>query len=135
MWSRKQLKRSLRSGRQRIASDAWTELLATFTGQLRSNPELVAARNDLAVHLMERDPKRAIAEFQEAIKIDPHHPILWGNLAVEYAVQDQFAEAERIARVAASLDRTSLRPQILLGIALVEQHKYTPEALACLERA
>lgn len=30
---------------------------------------------------------------------------------------------------------TFLRPQILLGIARVEQHKYTPDALAYLERA
>jgi tetratricopeptide (TPR) repeat protein len=99
------------------------------------DPEFVAARNNLAVRLMETDPKRAIAEFEEAIKIDPHQPNLWGNLAVGYAMQDQFAEAERTARVAARLDRTSLRPQIVLGVALVEQHKYTPEALECLERA
>ena len=99
------------------------------------DPEFVAARNNLAIHLMKTDPKRAIVEFEEAIKVDPHHSILWGNLAVGYAVQDQFPEAERTARMAASLDRASLRPQVLLGIALVEQHKYTPEALACLERA
>jgi tetratricopeptide (TPR) repeat protein len=80
-------------------------------------------------------PESGIAQLEEAAKIDPHQPVLFGNLAAAYAVIRKFDASEGAARAAVNLDRTGARPLILLGFALMKQRKFTKEVLECLERS
>jgi tetratricopeptide (TPR) repeat protein len=100
------------------------------------DPEYVAARNNLAVEYFSMsNSERGIEQLQEAIKIDPHNSTLFANLSVGYLLLHRFAEGERAARFASDLDRGSARARILLGSALLEQKKFTEEALRCFEQA
>ena len=99
------------------------------------DPEYIAARNNLAVCLMPIEPASAIAQWEQAIKVNPHKGLLYNNLAVGYAVIHNLVAAERAARMAMELDRTSNGARALLGIVLYEEHKYTAEASTLLERA
>ncbi len=99
---------------------------------IQIDPEFVWARNDLAaLHLRKDDPYPAIEQLNEAIKLDPHFPLLFINLAIGYVEIESFDDAERAAREAASLDRTKTLPRYLLAISLYFQKKFTEEALQC----
>jgi tetratricopeptide (TPR) repeat protein len=59
---------------------------------------LTAARNNLAFHLIPTEPESAIRHFEEAARINPHHPLLFANLAVAYCLIQKFDAAELAAR-------------------------------------
>jgi tetratricopeptide (TPR) repeat protein len=99
------------------------------------DPEFIAARNNLGICLLETEPASAVGQFEEAIKVNPRKGLLYNNLAVAYAVIHNLEAADRAARMAVDLDRTSNRARALLGLVLYQQHKYTAEASALLERA
>jgi hypothetical protein len=71
--------------------------------------------------------------MEGSIKIDPHEPVLFHNLAIGYIINHQLDAAERAARSAVDLDRTNTRMRTVLGAILVLEHKYTAEASADLE--
>jgi len=100
---------------------------------VRIDPDYVAARNNLATCLMDTDPVSAAAELEKAIEIDPHHAMLFHNLALAYLVSNKLEAAERAARNALNLDGILTRSRVVLGIVLVQEQKYTAEALAYLE--
>ena len=100
------------------------------------DPEFVAARNNLAaIYLTEGDGEAAVAQLEEAVKIDPHNPILFTNLTLGYTMTHKLDAAERAARERLLLDRTSAKAHLFLGLVLVEKQRFTDEALRCLERA
>jgi len=102
---------------------------------LHLDPENVAARNNLSICLVPIDLASAIAHWEEAIRINPHIGLLFSNLAVGHALNHNLEAAEDAARRSIELDRTNSRARALLGLLLVEQHKYTTEALTLLERS
>lgn len=102
---------------------------------VRIDPEYIAARNNLGICLMSVDPAFAVAEWEEAIKVNPRKGVLFNNLAVGYSALDRLPAAERAARTAMVLDKTSDRARALLGLILFDQQKYTSETLALLERS
>ena len=102
---------------------------------VRFDPEYVAARNDLAVCLLRSDPASALAQLEKAIEIDPHEAVLFHNLAVGYIITNKLDVAERAARNAVDLDRTNNRTRFVLGYILVQEEKYTAEALADAQSA
>ncbi len=109
------------------------EAIDHLNAAIQLDPEYVGARNDLAVWLMRgNDLEPAISQLEEAIKVDPHYPLLFSNLTVGYIVTGKLADAERTARVTMDLDRAGRLPRLLLGLALVSEHKYTEEVLRCL---
>jgi Tfp pilus assembly protein PilF len=99
------------------------------------DPEYIAARNNLGVCLMAIEPVSAIAQWEEAIKVDPRKGLLYNNLAIGYVVIHNLEHAERAARMALELDRTTNRVRALLGLVLYQEHKYTAETYALLERS
>ena len=100
------------------------------------DPELVAARNNLAVvYLTTARGEPAITQLEAAIKIDPKNARLFTNLALGYAMIHNYDAEERADRMAAGLNREDALPRLVLGLALVAQQKFTDEALQCFEQA
>jgi len=121
--------------RARVKSQT-DEAISHFNRAISIDPEYVAARNNLAaMYLITANPEPAVAQLEEAIKIDPHNPMLFKNLTMGYALINKFDAAERAGRVAVDLGRGGAQAYLLLGFALVKRHKFTEEALQCLERA
>lgn len=112
------------------------EAVSHFKQAILIDPEFVAARNNLAIAFFDSSKaEKGIEQLEEAIKIDPRSPILFTNLTVGYVLTNQYGEAERAARGALDLDPKSAQLSMILGVVLVEEHKFTGEALLCLERA
>jgi tetratricopeptide (TPR) repeat protein len=108
------------------------EAIGHLENAVRIDPEFVWARNDLAaLHLRMNDPYPAIEQLNEAIKFDPHFPLLFINLAIGYIETGDLSDAERAAREAADLDRVKTLPRYLLATTLYYQKKFTEEALQC----
>jgi tetratricopeptide (TPR) repeat protein len=100
------------------------------------DPEFVAARNNLAaIYLTEGNGEAAVAQLEEAVKIDPRNPAIFTNLTLGYTMTHKLDAAERAARERLTLDGTSVRAHLFLGLVLVEKQRFTDEALQCLERA
>lgn len=99
------------------------------------DPENISARNNLAVCLVESELASAIAQWEEAIKVNPRKGLLFNNLAIGYVLAHNLEAAERAARAAVDLDRTTNRPRAVLGLVLYEEHKYNGETLSLLEHA
>jgi tetratricopeptide (TPR) repeat protein len=100
------------------------------------DPEFTAARNNLAIEYYNMsNPEPGIEQLEEAIKIDPYHPALFMNLAIGYKLIDQLDEAERAARASVGLDPTDARPSMVLGLVLVAEGRFSPEALRCFQQA
>ena len=115
-----------------FAQNRTKEAMGYLEDAIRIDPEFVRARNDLAaLHLLMEDPYPAIEQLNEAIKFDPHFPLLFMNLAIGYIESGKFDDSERAAREAASLDRTGTLPRYLLAVSLHYQKKFTDEALQC----
>lgn len=112
------------------------EAIRRYKATVSIDPEYVAARNNLAVLYLTNDMLQLGSEqLEEAIKTDSRNPMLFRNLSVCYELARQLAAAERAARKAIDLDRSDLQTRMLLGLVLMEQGKFTDEALQCLERA
>jgi hypothetical protein len=100
------------------------------------DPSLVVARNNLAMCFMQSDLPAAIDQLEQAVQVDPHHPVLYRNLTLAYAFSARFVDAERVGRIAVDLNRTGEQTaRFLLGWVLVSEHKYTDETLQLLDRA
>jgi tetratricopeptide (TPR) repeat protein len=100
------------------------------------DPEYVAARNNLAIlYLNGTDRTLGVEQLHEAIKTSPRNATLFRNLAIANTLVHQFADAEQAARMAVDLNRTSLEPRMLLGLILIQERKFTDEALRCFERS
>lgn len=111
------------------------EAIAHFHQAALIDPELAAARNNFAALSMATNPALAVDELQEAVTIDPHNPLMLTNLTLGYVMLRKLDAAERAARLAVGVDRTSEYARLLLGVVLVDQQKFTEEALECLKQA
>jgi len=133
----KKARKEMEKAERARAKNRTDEAIVHFKLAISIDPELVAARNNLAVlHLMATQPEPAIEQLEEAVKIDPKNPTLFRNLTVGYSMIHNFEAAERAARLRVSLDRTGDgHARLLLGFVLIKQRKFTEEALQCFERA
>ena len=103
---------------------------------IAADSSLVVARNNLAICFMQSDPPAAVDQLEQAIKVDPRHPVLYKNLALAYASSERLRDAERAGRTAVHLDRTGDQStRFVLGWVLVSEHKYTDETLTLLDGA
>jgi tetratricopeptide (TPR) repeat protein len=107
-----------------------------FKKALAVDPEFCAAINDLGTTYLQLErTDLAVEQFQQAIALDPHTAPPFSNLAIAYLMQNEFTDAERAARQAIDLDRAGTHGQLVLGISLVLERKFTAEAERSLRRA
>ena len=100
------------------------------------DPEYVEAHNNLgARYLHIGQAEKALAEFRAALKLDAHAPVPQVNVAAALFTMKNFPDAETAARAALELNPLMTRARYILGLSLMEQHKFTPEALDNLQRA
>jgi tetratricopeptide (TPR) repeat protein len=131
----KKARKELEKAERARAKHRTDEAIDHFKQAILIDPEFVAARNNLAaIYLVAENPEPAVAQLEEAVKIDPNNPTLLRNLTVGYAMMHKFDAAERAARLRVGLDRTSGHAIMLLGFVLIQQRKFTGEALQCFER-
>jgi Flp pilus assembly protein TadD len=66
-----------------VRNRVWRDDLALWSDTVAKSPESAYARNELGLLLEERgEASRAIAEFEQAIRIDPRMARAWNNLGV-----------------------------------------------------
>jgi tetratricopeptide (TPR) repeat protein len=99
------------------------------------DPQYLDALNCLGVaYLVQGDTAIAAAYFRKMIDTDPQSYAGYVNLTVALLAQCDYTGAERSAREATNVRRgEGLRDRYLLGVSLVMQEKYTPEAVRNLE--
>ena len=101
------------------------------------DPQLGEARVALGqTYALRYDYTRAIAEFREAVRLEPENAFGWDLLswALAYEQPPEALEAEKAAREAVRLLPTSSAAQYHLGRALLFQSRYT-EAAAAFHRS
>jgi tetratricopeptide (TPR) repeat protein len=81
-----------------------------------------------------KEPEKAIAHFQEAIKLYPSYFQAHNDLGVQYVRLNQFAEAEAAFLKAAELESRAPQPHLNLGHMRILQQQYQ-EAVTFLTRA
>jgi tetratricopeptide (TPR) repeat protein len=133
----KKAKKEMEKAERARAEARLDEVVDHLNKAILIDPEYVAARNNLAVvYFRLEKPDLAIRQLEEAVKVDPHNATVLANLSVGFLKTSNWAAAERAARRTLDLDRTSAsRARVLLGLALIQQHRYTDEALDCFSRA
>ena len=103
---------------------------------IEADPEYCAAWNNLGAAYLQLDrTELAIEQFIKAIEVDPHAAKPQLNLANAYIRQQLYADAVRAARRGIDLDRGDPSGPLILGMALVLEHKFTPEAERNLVKA
>ena len=100
------------------------------------DPEYMEAHNNLgARYLNSGKPDQALREFNRALELDPHAIAPQVNAATSLLMMKRNVDAEQAARKALDLDSTDLRAHYMLGLSLIAQGKFTPEAGQSLRRA
>jgi len=112
-----------------------TAILA-FQSAIAIDPEFCAARNDLATsYLLAGQFDLAIEQFHKALEVDPNISGLYSNLSLAYLKQHRYYEAEYAARQSLVTANGDPHGHYVLGMSLVAQSKFTPEAEDHLKRA
>jgi Flp pilus assembly protein TadD len=107
-----------------------------FRITISSAPNFAAAHNNLGVCYMWQDNQPlALDAFRSAITLDSALPEPHSNMAYLLLDSKLPAEAESEARIALKLNPKSWAASYLLGLSLIRQHGYTPEALAQMKKA
>jgi tetratricopeptide (TPR) repeat protein len=75
--------------------------------------------------IREGKPTEALAEFREAIRLDPRHTDAHGNLGVALAHLRKLPEAEAAFRLAIRLDAANTTMYVNLATCLLQQNKLT----------
>jgi len=110
--------------------------LASLEEAVAIDPEYVQALNNLGSrYIMLGRLDEAISCLQRASTLDPNAAFIPANLAHAFLIKHQPAAAEPWARRAVALDGNDARNPYLLGVSLVLQRKYTPEAVSNLRRS
>lgn len=96
-------------------------------------PDFVQAHNALAVRFLQLgDFQKALAECEIALSLDPRSALTHQNLSFALLVLNRNQEAEAEARQSLELDSQLVTPRYVLGRAVINQARATPEALEML---
>ena len=107
-----------------------------LTKAIELDPDFMEAHYNLGVQYLKTQRfELAHSQFQKATMLDPGAPAPLINLASTLISLDRPAEAEVSARKAVRLEGANGIARYLLGLALINQQKNTPEALDNLRRA
>jgi tetratricopeptide (TPR) repeat protein len=116
-------------------SQAYTSRqVAAATAAYRHRDRLPSLERDLAAGYyhayVEYDPSRVVAAYRSALATDPDNLVSLNNLAVQYADQRRYAEAESLASRAARLGRGVSFTQNLVNSQILQGHLADAEASA-----
>jgi Flp pilus assembly protein TadD len=107
-----------------------------FRVTIANAPNFAAAHNNLGVCYLRQDNRAlALDAFRSAITLDSALPEPHSNIAYLLLGSKIFAEAESEARIALRLNPKSAEANYILGLSLIRQHGYVPEALAQMKKA
>jgi Flp pilus assembly protein TadD len=107
-----------------------------FKVTISNAPNFAAAHNNLGVcYMSQNNQPLALDAFRSAITLDSALPEPHSNMAYLLLDSRLPAEAESEARIALKLNPKSGAARYLLGLSLIRQHGYTPEALAQMKKA
>ncbi len=97
---------------------------------LRIDPDFAAAHNDLAMDYMSLHRfENALTELERAEKLDPAAEVIEINRAACLLEMGRLKDAESAARRSVQINGTSPRSRFALGLVLVNERKFTPEAI------
>jgi tetratricopeptide (TPR) repeat protein len=129
-------RREMEKGVQAFVKHIHQEALLHLLRAVESDPEYVAARNNLAlVYMSMGNADAAVGQLEAAAQVDSCRALLFNNLAVAYWMMKRYNDAEGAARTAVRLAPSLDSARAMLGIALFQQRKYTAEALRYLSGA
>jgi tetratricopeptide (TPR) repeat protein len=93
------------------------------------DPQYLEAYNNLGCRLIRLErPQEAVKALTKATELDPKAPFPLANLSAALLMARDVTGAESAARRALSVDPSSARAHYLLGLSLLSERKYTPEA-------
>jgi tetratricopeptide (TPR) repeat protein len=77
-------------------------------------------------------PEEALDQYERALELEPNLAVLHSNKAAALVMLGRWEEAEQAGRRAVQLDPGSIDGNYMLGIAMMNQGKITPETAAHL---
>jgi Flp pilus assembly protein TadD len=77
-------------------------------------------------------PREALEQYERALELEPNLAILHSDKAAALVMLSRWEEAELAARRALQIDPASIDANYMLGIAMMQQAKITPETAAHL---
>jgi len=103
---------------------------------IAADPDFMEAHNSLGARYMAiQNFQLALEEFQKALMLDQRNPVVNSNIAAALLNLGRPSEAESAARRSVHLDGTRSPARYLLGAALLQQGKLTPEMEKSLRQA
>jgi tetratricopeptide (TPR) repeat protein len=109
------------------------QALSYLAEAVRLDPGYVEARLNLGVIYAKTDrPEEALDQYERALELEPNLALLYSNKAATLVMLSRWDEAEQAGRRAVQLDPKSIEGNYVLGIAMMEQGKITPETAAHL---
>jgi tetratricopeptide (TPR) repeat protein len=85
-----------------------------------------------AIYAKTGRPEEALEQYERALELEPNLALLYSNKAAALVMLSRWDEAEQAGRRAVQLDPGSIDGNYMLGIAMMEQGKITPETAAHL---
>lgn len=126
---------ALLAARSFLQAQTWADSRSLFAHAVVVNPASAIVYNNLyALAMDERDGVEAEAQARKMLAIKPNDMLSTTNLAGALAMQERFAEAEKLYRDATTRWPDQLDPHIGLGLTLLDQHRRR-EALEAFEAA
>ncbi len=100
------------------------EALREYLTAIELEPDSATARHNLACFLATHGVDMAVAEYQEALRLDPEYPDAHLNLGLTYADQGKAPEAMKALEAAASLAPKDPVPRHELAALLMDEGDY-----------
>lgn len=123
-------------GQKLSAKAKHSEAIEAFQKALELDPGYFEAANDLALEFESAgDVDKAIATLKELTHSTPDYVVGFTNLAAMLCNRREYRDAELAARRAVALHPYSFKANLVLGIALVGQNRWSEEAKRDLEYA
>jgi Flp pilus assembly protein TadD len=93
------------------------EAARTFLALTRAHAELGGPHANLGmIYRQAGKPDEAVAELEQAVKLNPQQPVFLNQLGIAYRQQGKFAKAREAYEKAIALDPTYAAPYLNLGI-------------------
>jgi cytochrome c-type biogenesis protein CcmH/NrfG len=128
--ARKEFERAAKAARKNQAD----QCIAHLRKAVELDPEYFEAHVNLGVRLIRSgNAAGALTAFEQALRLDETHSILYSNTSTALLMLKRAGEAERAARRAVELDPLNARARYMLGVSLLEQNKQIAEAVSTLQ--